>query len=317
VPGGEVAELLAANDDSGRVLEPGAAYHYSNLGFALLGEVVARLRGRAWADLVRERICGPLGMRRTTYGPVAPAAQGHSVDHLRGTLRHEPAPDTGAMAPAGQVWSTVEDVARFAGFLRTGHPDVLDVATLDEMARVQPPAPAYGLGMATVPNTGLWGHLGSMPGFQACMLIDRATGEGLVALCNGTTGFAGPELALRMLGAVTPVPPNPWIPTAHVPGWVEELVGWWFWGNSAYEVRFENGLLEFRDLARGGIVAERFDRRTTADGEARIVGVAGYHLGETLHVRRTPEGEVHHLECATFLYTRTPYDPTAPIPGGS
>ena len=29
-----------------------------------------------------------------------------------------------------------------------------------------------------------------------------------------------------------------------------------------------------------------------------------------------PDGSVHHLECATFVYTRTPYDPGAPIPGG-
>jgi CubicO group peptidase (beta-lactamase class C family) len=317
VPGGTVAELLAANAGRDRVLEPESAYHYSNLGFALLGEAVARLRDRPWAELVRQQVWRPLGMERTSYAAAAPSARGHSVDHLRGTLRDEPAPDTGAMAPAGQVWSTVEDLAKFAGFLCTGHPHVLDVATLDEMARVQPPAEAYGLGMVTVPNTRLWGHLGSMPGFQACLLVDRQSGEGLVALCDGTTGFAGPELTLRMLGEVTPVPPRPWLPTPRVPDWAEELVGWWFWGNSAYEVRFENGLLEFRDLARGGVVAERFDRRTTDEGDARIVGVAGYHLAETLHVRRTSTGEVQHLECATFVYTRTPYDPTAPIPGGS
>ncbi|WP_422385610.1 DUF7586 domain-containing protein [Nocardioides houyundeii] len=51
-------------------------------------------------------------------------------------------------------------------------------------------------------------------------------------------------------------------------------------------------------------------------GDGRIVGLQGYHRGETLHVVRRPDGEVDHLEVATFVLTRTPYDPAAPIPGG-
>ena len=50
--------------------------------------------------------------------------------------------------------------------------------------------------------------------------------------------------------------------------------------------------------------------------DGRLVGVSGYHRGETLVVHRRPDGSVGHLECATFVYTRTPYDPDAPIPGG-
>ncbi|HET7684047.1 MAG TPA: serine hydrolase domain-containing protein [Marmoricola sp.] len=310
-------EIVAADDGSGRVLAAAEAYHYSNLGFALLGEVVARLRSSSWADVVEARLCRPLGMRRTSYLPRPPSAEGFSVDHLRGTLTPEPATDTGGMAPAGQLWSTIADLVRFAGFLRSGEAGVLDLSTLDEMATVQPPATDYGLGLVTVPGAAMWGHLGSMPGFQACLFVDRQTGQGLVALCNGTTGFSGTELVSRMLGPVTPVPPRPWVPTTEVPAWAGELLGWWFWGNSAYEARFENGLLELRDLARGGIVAERFDRRSGPDGADRIVGVDGYHLAETLQVRRTDAGAVHHLECATFVYTRTPYDSTGPIPGAS
>jgi hypothetical protein len=38
----------------------------------------------------------------------------------------------------------------------------------------------------------------------------------------------------------------------------------------------------------------------------RIVGVEGYHLGETLVVHRSADGTVSHLECTTFVYTRRP-----------
>lgn len=88
------------------------------------------------------------------------------------------------------------------------------------------------------------------------------------------------------------------------------IPGLWFWGNSAYEVRWHNGRLELHDLARGKLS----DRFAVVDGA--LVGSDGYHRGETMRVVRRPDGTVGHLECATFVYTRTPYDPEAPIPGG-
>ncbi len=134
-PGVAVDALLAANDGAGAVAGPGEYFHYSNLGYALLGEAVSRLRGAPWWDVVRAELLEPLGMTRTSYLPQAPHAQGSSVVHFTGELTVEPHQDTRGMAPAGQVWSTVTDLARWAGFLATGHPDVLSRATLEEMAR--------------------------------------------------------------------------------------------------------------------------------------------------------------------------------------
>ncbi len=302
-PGGTVEELLAANDGSGTVFGPGEHYHYSNLGYALLGEVVARLRGAPWADLVRERVLAPLGMTRTTYLPEPPYAEGLSVHHLAGTLTPEPAHDTGAMAAAGQLWSNLEDLGRFAAFLADGHPDVLAAETLAQMRQPVPPALEYGLGLRLVPYAAglLVGHTGSMPGHQATVFVDPRRRTGVVALTNATTGFSGAELALALLGDHTPARAEPWRPTETVPAWAVPLLGYWHWGHSAYEVRWHNDLLEWRDLARSA-VAERFAR----DGD-RIVGVAGYHHGETLHVVRGGDGGIERLECATFVYTREPY----------
>jgi hypothetical protein len=47
-----------------------------------------------------------------------------------------------------------------------------------------------------------------------------------------------------------------------------------------------------------------------------LVGVAGYHHGEPLTAVRRDDGSVSHLLVSTFVLTRTPYDPGAPIPGG-
>jgi len=303
-PGIAVEELLAANDGAGAVFGPGEHYHYSNLGFALLGEAVARLRGCSWSSLVQERLLDPLGMTRTSYLPVEPYARGLSVHHLAGTLTEEPLHDTGAMAPAGQLWSTVEDLARFGAFLVGGHQDVLSAETLREMRQPVPPAIDYGLGVRLVPYADglLVGHTGTMPGFQAGLFVDPLHHLGVVALTNATTGFSGSELALALLGEHTPGPSEPWVPTSAVPPWAEELLGYWHWGHSAYEVRWHDERLEFRDLARGGGVSEQFGLA----GE-RIVGLAGYHHGETLDVVRRDDGSIDHLECATFVYTRQPY----------
>ena len=307
-------QLSDANDGSAAVFARGETFHYSNLGFALLGEAVARLREGSWWDAMTTRLLAPLGMGRTTYLPEEPATQGFSVHHYRGTLTPEPATDTGAMAPAGQVWSTVADLAVFLRFLADGHPQVLAGGTAREMAVPQHPSDEYALGMRTgrVAGMQLVGHLGSMPGFQAAAFVDQDSGRGLVALTNGTTGFSGVELAQRMFGDETPPPLPPWAPTAAVPDWADELLGQWFWGNSAYEIRWHNEQLEFHDVARCSL-AEQF---APPGPDGRVLGLSGYHHGETLHVVRRPDGSVSHLECATFVYTRIPYDPGAPIPGG-
>lgn len=315
-------DVIAANDGSGRVFAAGQRYHYSNFGYALLGEAVSRLRGERWESLVSARVLEPLRLTRTSYLPQAPAATGRSVHHLRGTLTDEPATDTGALAPAGQIWSTVADLARFAAFLRTGQPDVLPRATLREMASPQTPDGGYGLGVKLLDHDGadgadgaggavLVGHLGSMPGFQASLFIDLESGTGAVVLTDATTGFSGSEITLRLLGDRTPDAVEPWVPTAQVAAWAEELLGYWHWGNSAFEVRWHNEVLELRDLARGAVVSERFVLR-----EGSVIGIEGYHRGETLKVVRREDGTINHLDCATFIYTRVPYDPMAPIPGG-
>lgn len=301
-PGGGIAQLLVANDTSGQVLSPGSAFHYSNLGFAFLGEIVSRLRGRRWSDLVTERLLEPLGMVRTTYQPVGDHALGSSVAHFAGTLSREPHTDTGAMAPAGQLWSTLDDLARWLDFLATGHPHVLAAETLDEMST---PAPFddYGLGLRRLAcgERILIGHTGSMPGFLASAFVDRATRAGVLALSNATTGLSTDQVALDLITGAEPWTGERWSPSGVVPERVAELLGLWFWGNTAHELRWTNQLLELRTLSP----AELADKFVVEPD--RIRGVEGYLLGETLVPERDAQGQVSAWECATFRFTRTPY----------
>lgn len=51
-------------------------------------------------------------------------------------------------------------------------------------------------------------------------------------------------------------------------------------------------------------------------GPDEWLGLDGYYAGETLRVGRDSDGTPRHLDLATFVFTRTPYDPAAPVPGG-
>lgn len=56
-----------------------AGRHYSDLGFMLLGRIVAAITGRALDAAVRELVTAPLGLDRTGYGPAAPPVASSSI----------------------------------------------------------------------------------------------------------------------------------------------------------------------------------------------------------------------------------------------
>jgi CubicO group peptidase (beta-lactamase class C family) len=312
-------ELVTANDGSGSAFPSGERFHYSNLGYALLGEVAARLLGTTWWQAVQDRILTPLGMTRTSYLPAGAAAQGQSVHPYDGTLVDEPATDTGALAPAGQVWATISDLATYATFLGQGHPEILSIDELDLAYSPQSGNPEdgtkslHGLGFQVFAGGSgtLAGHTGSMPGFLATVLVDRKRRTGGVVLANATTGYSPAAIVTELLEELEhcePTLPEPWRPSAGVPPQLAGVPGVWHWGNTPFVFAMEGSRLVAR---RNGMAAYAFEVR----GD-RVVGVTGYHAGEELHAVRRPDGSVGHLDIATFIYTREPYDPEAPIPGG-
>jgi CubicO group peptidase (beta-lactamase class C family) len=319
-PGHSYAELVEANPASGAALPDGQRFHYSNLGFAVLGEVVARRRGCSWEQALSRWLLDPLGLRRTSYDARPPAADGFSVDDLAGTLTPEPAHDSGAMAPAGQLWSTAADLVRWLQALVDPPAAVLTADTLREMTTAQTGEPdadlsgGYGLGLQLSgpgPRV-LVGHGGSVPGFSAGMWVDRGTGVGAVLLSNGAYGLDAQGLARTLIETVLehePPLPREWRPAASVPAHLRELLGTWHWGHLPFVMRTDGEELTL--TAASGAKEFRFART----GEDTYRGLSGYHAGETMRVVRRDDGSVSHLDLATFVYTRVPYDPRAPIPG--
>jgi len=337
---GSPAEVLTAQSlgpDALR-LPPGSQFHYSNVGYALLGELVARLRHRPWYQVIADEVLAPLGMDRTTLRPQPPHATGFAVHPHADLLLPEPEHDAEAMAPAGQLWTTVADLARWAGFLAGTGPargTLLDPATLAEMRRPvaifdepdQPWSLGYGLGLQLWNSGGSrsYGHTGSMPGFTAVLRIDAASGDAAIKLCNSTTPSSGPVFAadlLRILAENDPPMRSEWT-AADVARDALELTGTWYWGPMAFLVSVVAGpsgtdgaggtgsVLGFR-AAGSGSLAHRF--RQAGDGV--WTGLDGYFAGEPLRPVRGQDGRVVALDLASHTYTRLPYDAAAPVPGG-
>jgi CubicO group peptidase (beta-lactamase class C family) len=311
-PGGSLDELGVTPKDV--VLGAARRFHYSNLGYGLLGELVARARGTSWADAVRAEVLEPLGMTRTTPRPSGTAAQGFAVHPWADVVLPEPEHDAGVMAAAGQLWATLADLGRFATFLLGDTGDVLAAATLEEMAEpagVDSSAPnwsAYGLGLQVLRMDGrtLVGHGGSMPGFLAGVFVDREEQAGAVTLTNATSG---PEPVvfglLADLRAHEPRVVEAWRPS---PAPVDlSSLGVWVWGTSPVVLRaISGGLLHLGPLPGRPGRASRFRQRD----DGTWVGLDGYYAGEPMTIADD------HLDVGTFVFTRTPYDPAAPVPGG-
>jgi CubicO group peptidase (beta-lactamase class C family) len=336
-PVGEVWESLRGPDlttmlgdlpEAESVLRPQERWHYSNLAFALLGQVVARVRGTTWEQALTERLLQPLGLERTTCSPTAPAARGYSSDPYADRLLAEPLFPGDAFAPAAELWTTTADLGRWAAFWADPDPEVLAPTTVAEMthphamADLQQWTLGWGLGLMLHRRGDrlLVGHDGAMPGFLASMVVHRDSRLAVVVLTNTGRSAAPGELALELAGTVLDELPDerdedrPWAPRSAVPADVEALLGTWWSEGTQYTVSWRAGEEEL-DAAEGGhleIAAVGAPagrppsvlRREPERGADHWRVVSGREQGELLRVVRRGDGSVERLYWATYPMAR-------------
>ncbi|MBO3737057.1 serine hydrolase domain-containing protein [Actinoplanes flavus] len=311
-PGGDADKLLADLTYEKLAGPPYRRYRYSNLAYGLLGAVLERVTGMGWAELAGKRVLDPLGMKRTTYAPVEPYARGYVVRHaLGGALHEEPRPDTGAMAPAGQLWSTVTDMAKWAAFLADPAPAVLSRETVDEMCTpvaisdLESWTAGHGLGpqLYRVGERVYAGHGGSMPGYVAHLAVHRRSRMGVIVFANayGLDGTSIKDVGLEALTATLDSEPTPvpaWRPPAAPEGEAAEILGRWWWMGREYSLLPDGDALV--------MTGPNHRTRFTREAPDRWRGLAGDNEGEILRILRDPDGTAERLDIATFRYSRDP-----------
>lgn len=161
-------------------------FQYSNLGMALLGEVVEKVSGKPYAKYVEENILNPLKLHSTR--PYLPKEElgkklaiGYGATKRDGSRERVNLFDTRGIAAAAGFSSNVEDLAKFASWqlrlLNTEGTELLKSSTLKEMQRVQWMDPdwrtSWGLGFSVYQqdNVTLVGHGGSCPGYRSTLQV--------------------------------------------------------------------------------------------------------------------------------------------------
>jgi CubicO group peptidase (beta-lactamase class C family) len=194
-------EEIRAKIASQSALYPAERYfQYSNLGLTLVGETVAAVSGKPYAEYAQANVLTPLGLNDTrTFMPTDLYGKRLAVGY--GALKRDGTRDLlkpfeiRGLAPAAGYTSTVDDLAKFASWqfrlLRTGQANVLKAPTLREMQRVQFMDPdwktSWGLGFAIERRDDhtYVGHGGACPGYQTTLSLRMDDQTGVIVMDNG------------------------------------------------------------------------------------------------------------------------------------
>lgn len=211
----QVVKWLAA-----RPLEfsPGTQFSYSNSNFYLLGLVIERVTGQAYASYLAAHVLRPLGLSHT--GPCPPAmhppaqAQGYADNIGLGTpeaVSNVPTDSEGFSA--GELCSTAGDLVRWANDLASGR--VVAPGTCKEMATPAPlpggvSAPyGYGLVLSPVDGQPSVGHDGGTPGFSSVVFHLRALDLNIAVCFNTGDAVVAKLVESAIVEAVLTGKPDP------------------------------------------------------------------------------------------------------------
>jgi len=170
---------------------PGSDWEYSNLGYALLALAVSHRANRSYEELLTQRIFAPIGLKNTFLRPPAQARLAEDHD---ARLNPMPSWDGGIFAPAGGLWASIEDLARFVQAVMPGSGSPLE-ASAQLLLHTRRPARAAGgqqaLGWEVLPaREGDYVSKDGVVGGQcATAVFDPVRRRGVVVLSNTAPRF--------------------------------------------------------------------------------------------------------------------------------
>ena len=233
-------EILNKLPDTGIVIAHDSAFKYSNLAFALLGEVVHRLSDVPCTEYILANIIAPLGLESTVFDLTAELRPhffvGYNPTPYQDRPERAPYAHLNGLSAAGQLHSTVNDLAKWISFQfraenapQECNPDtnsrdaeVLNGRTLAEIQRPQYVEADWSAGQCLawratrIGNRVYHNHGGGIHGFGTQVWFNVPSRTGVVVLINMWPPHGGLELASEVLEmildadeATPPVPIQP------------------------------------------------------------------------------------------------------------
>ncbi len=198
--------------------DPGSRFAYSNSGYYVLGAIVERVAGKPYAEVLAQRITGPLGLRSTRLDDARPVIERRAAGYERDVrgVRNAPFLDMSAAFSAGALLSTVEDLFLWDQALygeRLLSPKLMKAMFTPGLGNY-----GYGWGIREVPigpgmaNRTVTAHDGGINGFESLIrrvvddrilivLLDNHSGSRLRAIYDG--------IADVLYGRTPPTPKRP------------------------------------------------------------------------------------------------------------
>jgi CubicO group peptidase (beta-lactamase class C family) len=218
-----VEDYLGPLTWAGKLTEPGVVSSYNNDGWIIGELVLRRMTGKNFHQLLRERVIGPMGLRRTVLSADEAMLHRTAIGHYPGPDgRYHPTPqflypDTWA-APGTTNITTVEDTIAFlrlhlAGGVTADGTRVLSAESVQAMQTPTSPYPTgpqsgFGLGWMYLEQDGrrVFSHGGGSLGGVAHALISPEHSFALVSFANGSMGN---PLHADLISLLFPEGPSP------------------------------------------------------------------------------------------------------------
>jgi D-alanyl-D-alanine carboxypeptidase len=320
------------------VIETDSAMKYSNLAFALLGEVVTRVSGRPYVEYVQAEILDPLGMTSSTFelnDDLRPRmATGYNLSLFDEDPEPSEHPLINGETAAGQLYSTVSDLAKWIALqfrTSTGSADgatdgqagnsdgngrrVLSARSLEEMHRPQYLEADWSgglclswMGLRRGDNVYL-GHGGGIHGFITQILFNKQRRTGVIALTNsggpGADAIAGEMLELIMAAEKdAPKPVQERRPAPTPPDWKRFLGRYASRGSVPLHVECREGVLQVFMPVPAGMPPLPAIKLKATDVPHQFMVENGRWAGELLTFRLNDNGVVSGFEASGFPYSR-------------
>jgi D-alanyl-D-alanine carboxypeptidase len=294
------------------VIGPHRAFKYSNYGYAILGEVVTRVSGVPYAEYIRKHLFEPLGMNSSCFdlddGARAKTATGYTISLLQDLPSIAPHPQLKGFTAAGQLYSSVEDLAKWISLQfrtdaskRDGS-QVLKGDSLSEMHRPQHVDDSWNEGygiawMATRRGENTFHHhAGGIYGFVTMAMFNKPYKLGAIVLTNSVGHTAYAEIAFDVLETLIPavrdsrIVPEPAKP-APMPETHKRLVGRYLWAEMGALLYFVSRGGQLFATNPPGMPAEKTQLVPTEDPYV-FVAKDGRAAGEPVEFQVAADGTV-------------------------
>ncbi len=203
-------DLIGLALPQGQLFAPGDRFDYSNTGWVIAAQIIEKVRGRPYHEVLNELVLTPMGLKDTCFGGSVPK---HRMmrGYLESPVRAGPIDVADALSwayGAGDGVSSLDDMLDFySGLIKADSPIAISLADLnrDTLAPSINPyntmsiGATYGLGIEQRAWAGreVWGHPGSTMAYVSSTWVDTALGVTVTTCITRVTSVAAADADIR------------------------------------------------------------------------------------------------------------------------